>query len=78
MELMKVKDQSLGVEGLKEHRIITVFGDVRVKRKLYQDTNGDYRFLLDKKMGWDKGRHLKSRGKRTSYFHLQSLPFPEV
>jgi hypothetical protein len=50
-ELMKAKEQSLKVECLKEHRITTVFGHVKVRRRLYWDNNGDYRFLLDEKMG---------------------------
>jgi hypothetical protein len=54
-ELMKKKEQSLQVDCLKEHRITTVFGHVKVRRRLYRDNNGDYRFLLDEKMGLDKG-----------------------
>ena len=46
-ELMRQKDQSLKVECLKEHRVITVFGDVRIKRRLYRDSNGKHCFLLD-------------------------------
>jgi len=35
-QLMKERDQSLKVECLKEHRVTTIFGDVRVRRRLYQ------------------------------------------
>jgi hypothetical protein len=42
-ELMKKKEQSLKVECLREHRIITPFGDVRVRRRLYRDNRGNIR-----------------------------------
>ena len=74
-ELMKEKDQSLKVECLKWHRIITVFGDVRIKRRLYGDSNGDYRFLLDEKMGLDKGYHVSSKVKELATFISSYFPF---
>ncbi len=74
-ELMKGKDQSLKVECLKEHRIITVFGDVRIKRRLYRDSNGAYRFLLDEKMGLDKGCHLSPRVRELATFISSYFPF---
>jgi len=74
-ELMKGKDQSLKVECLKEHRIITVFGDVRVKRRLYRDSNGDHRFLLDEKMGLDKGCHVSPKVKELATYISSHFPF---
>jgi len=74
-ELMKGKAKSLKVECLKEHRIITVFGDVRVKRRLYRDSNGEHRFLLDEKMGLDKGCHMSSKVKELSTFISSHFPF---
>lgn len=74
-ELMKEKDQSLKVECLKEHRITTVFGDVRVRRRLYRDNNGDYRFLLDEKMGLDKGCHMSCKVKELATFISSHFPF---
>jgi hypothetical protein len=74
-ELMKEKEQSLKVECLKEHRITTVFGDVRVRRRLYRDNNGDYRFLLDEKMGRDKGCHISPKVKELATFVSSHCPF---
>ena len=62
-ELMKEKDRSLKVECLKWHRIITVFGDVRTKRRLYRDSNAKQCFLLDEKMGPDKGCQVSPKVK---------------
>lgn len=74
-ELMKQREQSLKVEGFKEHRITTVFGNVRVRRRLYRDGNGEYRFLLDEKMGLDKGCHLSPKVKELSTFISSHFPF---
>ena len=74
-ELMKGKAKSLKVECLKEHRVSTVFGDVRVKRRLYRDSNGEHRFLLDEKMGLDKGCHMSSKVKELSTFISSHFPF---
>ncbi len=74
-ELMKEKDQNLKVEGLREHRIITVFGDIRIKRRLYRDNNGEYRFLLDERMGLDKGCHVSPEVKELSTFISSHFPF---
>lgn len=74
-ELMKEKDQSLKMECLKEHRIITTFGDIRVKRRLYRDSSGDYRFLLDEKMGLDKGCHMSPKVKELATFISSHFSF---
>ena len=58
---MKEKGKVLKVECLKEHRVITIFGDVRIRRRLYRDSNGENRFLLDEKMGLDKGCHVSPK-----------------
>ncbi len=74
-ELMKEKDQGLKVECLKGHRIITAFGDIRVKRRLYKDSNGKHHFLLDEKMGLDKGCHVSTKVKELATFISSHFPF---
>jgi len=74
-QLMKEKDQSLKVECLKEHRVKTVFGDVRIRRRLYRDSNGEARFLLDEKMGLDKGCHVSPKVKEMAVFTSSYFPF---
>lgn len=74
-ELMREKEPSLKVECLKEHRITTAFGDVRVKRRLYRNSNGDCRFLLDEKMGLDKGCHVSTKVKDLATFISSHFPF---
>lgn len=35
------------VEGLRERRVITRFGDMTIGRRLYRDRRGEWRFLPD-------------------------------
>lgn len=74
-ELMKKRDKSLKVECLKWHRIITVFGDVSIKRRLYRDSNGKTCFLLDEKMGLDKGSQVSPKVKELATFISSHFPF---
>jgi hypothetical protein len=74
-ELMKQKATNLKVEFLKEHRVSTVFGDVRIRRRLYRSNNGENRFLLDEKMGLDKGCHVSPKVKELATFISSHFPF---
>ncbi len=74
-DLMRQKDRSLKVEALKPHRIVTVFGDVWIKRRMYRDSNGKYRFLLDEKMGLDKGCQVSPKVKELATFLCSHFPF---
>ena len=74
-DLMRQKEGSLKVEALKQHRIVTVFGDVRIKRRMYRDSNGKYRFLLDEKMGLDKGCQVSPKVKDLATFLSSHFPF---
>jgi hypothetical protein len=74
-DLMRQKDGSLKVEALKPHRIVTVFGDVWIKRRMYRDSNGKYRFLLDEKMGLDKGCQVSPKVKELATFLSSYYPF---
>ena len=73
--LMKEKEKDLKVKCLKEHRIVTVFGDIRIRRRLYRDSNGESRFLLDEKMGLDKGCHVSPKVKEMATFISSYFPF---
>ena len=73
--LMKEKGQDLKVECLKEHRVTTVFGDVRIRRRLYRGSNGESRFLLDEMMGLDKGCHISPKVKEVATYICSYLPF---
>lgn len=74
-ELMRERERSLKVECLKEHWIITVFGDIRVRRRLYSDSQGNYHFLLDEAMGLRKGSGMSSKVEELATFLCSYLPF---
>ena len=46
-KLFKLRPPSLKVIGFRERTLITGFGEIRIKRRLYRDEKGRYRFLLD-------------------------------
>jgi hypothetical protein len=74
-DLVRQKEGSLKVEALKWHRVVTVFGDVRIKRRLYRDSNGRTCFLLDEKMGLDKGCQVSPKVKELATFISSHFPF---
>ena len=74
-QLMKEKEPNLEEEGQREHRVTTVFGDFVVRRRLYRDSSGNYRFLLDEKMGLDKGSQVSPRVKELAIFIGSHFPF---
>lgn len=74
-ELMKGRDEGLKSEGMKEHLVVTVFGDVRIKRRLYRDDQGKYRFLLDERMGLDKRCHVGPKVKELATLLSSQFPF---
>ena len=73
--LIKEKDKGLEVDGIREHRVVTIFGDVRIRRRLYRGSNGESPFLLDEKMGLDKGCHISPKAKELATFISSYLPF---
>ncbi len=59
-KLMKDRDrQRWEVVGFRTRRLVTVMGEVTVRRRLYRDRDtGDTRFLLDYHLGIEKGKRL--------------------
>lgn len=41
------------VVGFRERTLVTRFGEVRIRRRLYRDRHGGYHFLLDEHLGWN-------------------------
>jgi len=77
-ELMQERDEGMKVVAYKEHWLTTIFGDIRVKRRLYRDKNGNYHFLLDEKMGLDKGSHVSPEMKELAILASTRYTFREV
>ena len=77
-KLMQEKATDMKVAGFKEHWVTTLFGDIRLKRRLYWNNDGNYRFLLDEKMGLDKGSHVSPGMKKLAVLASTRYTFREV
>ena len=73
--LMKSREAGLKVAGSRERWITTLFGDLRIKRRLYRDSSGHSRFLLDEAIGLRKRSQASSRVEELATFLSSHLPF---
>ena len=73
--LMKDREEGLKVEGFKERLITTLFGDVRIRRRLYRDNEDNYCFLLDKAIGLKQRSQASPRVEELASFLSSHLPF---
>ena len=53
-ELMEGREEGLRVVGFKGRWVTTLFGDVRVRRRVYRGRNGGYRTLSSSKRVYGK------------------------
>ncbi len=74
-DLMKSREAGLRVEGFRERWVTTQFGDIRVRRRLYRDSQGGSRFLLDEAMGLRKRSQASPRVEELATFLSTRLPF---
>jgi hypothetical protein len=54
--LHQQRPQGWMVVGWRERTLITRFGEIRVRRRLYRDRAGAYHWLLDEHLGWARGQ----------------------
>lgn len=57
---MERRGEGLEVLGFRERWVITMFGQLRIKRRLYRGRGGEGRYLLDEAMGLSKRSPLSS------------------
>jgi hypothetical protein len=77
-ELAREKTKNTRVVSFKEKWVMCLFGDVKFKRRLYRDSDGGYHFLLDEKIGLDKGSHVSPVMKRLAVEASTNYTFREV
>lgn len=77
-ELARRKTKDIRVVSFKQKWLMCLFGDVRFRRRLYRGSDGHYRFLLDEKLGLDKGSHVSPVLKRLAVGGSISHTFREV
>lgn len=51
--LLEQSPSSWKVVGFRKRTVVCCFGAVTASRRLYQDSEGDYHFLLDEYLGWE-------------------------
>lgn len=73
--LMGGREAGMVVEGFRERRIVTLFGDVKVRRRLYRDKESKRRYLLDEALGLDKRSPLSPGVRELSALLGSYLPF---
>lgn len=74
-DLMRSREAGLSVEGFRERWITTLFGDIRIKRRLYREATGGSRFLLDEAMGLRKRSQASPKVEELATFLATLLPF---
>jgi hypothetical protein len=77
-KLAREKTKDTRVVSFKQKWVMCLFGDVKFKRRLYQDSDGAYHFLLDEKIGLDKGSHVSPVMKKLAVEASTSYTFREV
>ena len=74
-ELLSCKPKGLRVEGFRERTVVTRFGEVVVRRRMYSDGDGNTIFALDDHLGW-KPRQQASPSLTESIVSMASaVPF---
>ena len=74
-ELLDCKPKGLNVEGFRNRTVVTRFGEVVVRRRMYRDGDGNTMFALDDHLGW-KPRQQASPSLTESIVSMASaVPF---
>jgi hypothetical protein len=66
------------VAGFREKWVVSLFGDIKLRRRLYRDREGNYHFLLDERIGLDKASHVSPLMKKLAVQSSTAYTFREV
>lgn len=73
--LMARREEGLVVVGFRERWVVTMFGQLQIKRRLYRDGEGRGRYLLDEAMGLSKRSPLSCGVRDLCALLASSMPF---
>ncbi len=76
--LLGRKDKDLTVVGFREKTVEMLFGRLTVRRRLYKDKAGSYRFLLDEALGWAKQQRISPTLAEATTTLATYMPFRRV
>ena len=74
-KLMENRESGLRLVGFRKRWVVTMFGTVQIKRRLYRDREGNGRFLLDEAIGLAKRSPLSLMVKELSVLLACHMPF---
>ena len=74
--LLATRSEDLEVEGFRTKTLVTTFGELSLKRRLYKDkTTGEWRFLLDERLGLEKGARVSPKMRELAAELSVEVPF---
>ncbi len=76
--LLRRRGEGLEVVGFRERWVITKFGQLRLRRRLYRDGSGKGRYLLDEAMGLEKRSPLSSGVRELCAILSSYMPFSKT
>lgn len=74
-QLMENRESGLRLVGFRKRWVVTMFGTVHLKRRLYRDKQGNGRFLLDEAIGLAKRSPLSLKVRELSVLLACHMPF---
>ncbi len=74
-KLLAQKDQGLKVIGKRQRTLITTAGEIKVNRRLYQNQEGEYIFLLDEALGLEPRLRVSKRMQELMLELATEMPF---
>lgn len=77
-DLFRQRPSEWKVVSWQERTLLTRFGEIRVRRRLYRDESGTYHYLLDEHLGW-RAKQLATPSVTKSAVRMASwMPFEDV
>jgi hypothetical protein len=77
-ELAKTREKGLKIVGRRKRTVMTKFGPVVVNRRLYQNEDGNYRFLLDEALGLKTKTLATPTLEQTALYLASQMPFRQA
>lgn len=76
--LMKKRPHDLRLIGFRERTLVTLFGNLAIKRRLYRKEDGNYIFLLDDLLGIENGERVSDNVKVMIQDLSEKISYREV
>lgn len=76
--LMKKRSNDLRLIGFRERTLVTLFGNLILKRRLYRKEDGNYIFLLDDLLGLETGERVSDNVKEMIRDLSEKVSYREV